>query len=436
MTATPREDGPGGDGRPDGGGQGRPVSGRADAGRPDTGRAATGRAATGRADAAAGPWPGPPRVDPGRVDPGVLGALLARHGWVRRGGPADRYGRWTPPGGEASGLSLLVPAGRAFDDADELLAEALAALVRSPLPSARSVLLALDVPGDEVRWEREAPGADGAVPWEAEDALRAAAAAMLRAAAKAAHTRAAFFGARLDGHAAAFLRQVLVAGPGSGAGRLTAHVPAPEGRGATTVLVRSLEALRDAVDYRRATGRPEAFDGSVGAGVSRELAASVAQLVRGSEGAQVALAWSPAAGTPRGFTDRRPPVEFSPGDLPALEEAVERLERAELAVEVRITGAVVRLGRPRPDGAGAVRLRVLAGADVAEVRVRLEEEEYRTAVRAHLAGVPLRLGGRLEPGSGFRRLVRPRGVEPCELDDAERDRLLKALRDRPEEDAP
>ncbi|MET9475360.1 hypothetical protein ABZY04_26220, partial [Streptomyces sp. NPDC002922] len=36
--------------------------------------------------------------DPARVDPAVLGALLDRHGWRRRGGSAGRYSRWTPPG--------------------------------------------------------------------------------------------------------------------------------------------------------------------------------------------------------------------------------------------------------------------------------------------------------------------------------------------------
>lgn len=45
-------------------------------------------------EAAAHPWPLP---DPARVDPAVLGALLARHGWHRRGGGAGPYSRWAPP---------------------------------------------------------------------------------------------------------------------------------------------------------------------------------------------------------------------------------------------------------------------------------------------------------------------------------------------------
>ncbi|MZD08228.1 hypothetical protein GTW43_24545, partial [Streptomyces sp. SID5785] len=50
--------------------------------------------------------------EPGRVDPAVLGALLGRHGWQRRGGAAGRYARWTLPG-SGPGTSLLVPESRA-----------------------------------------------------------------------------------------------------------------------------------------------------------------------------------------------------------------------------------------------------------------------------------------------------------------------------------
>ncbi|MYV93753.1 hypothetical protein GT350_26525, partial [Streptomyces sp. SID1034] len=72
---------------------------------------------------------------PGQVDPTVLGVLLHRHGWRRRGGAAGRYARWTPPGATASGTSLLVPESRAYPDCDDLLGEALTALARSAAPS-------------------------------------------------------------------------------------------------------------------------------------------------------------------------------------------------------------------------------------------------------------------------------------------------------------
>ena len=320
----------------------------------------------------------PPLPDPARVDPDVLLTLLARHGWCRKSRSEGRYSRWTPPDDREPDTSVLVPADRSFEDSADLLEEALGALSRSAVPSAQAILAALLVPGDEIHWRRDTPGVGGAVPWAAEQDLRAAAPAMLVAAAK--------------------------------------------------TLVRALEAMRDAVDYQRATGRPDAFDDGVLLGVSRELVASVVRLVRGSEGVRITLSWSPAVGAPQGFGDRRLLLEFSPGDLPALEAAVQRLERSEPALEVEVTGAVVRLKRQLPGGSGAVRLRVLSGAEVDEVRVRLDEDAYRAAAEAHLAGVPVRLRGRLERKGGFRKLTEATGLVPVELDEAERERMLKALR--------
>ncbi|MCS0636240.1 hypothetical protein NX801_11330 [Streptomyces sp. LP05-1] len=385
------------------------------------------------------PAPTPP-VDPARVDPRVLGALLDRHGWRRRGAADGAYSRWTPPDPAAGPASLLVPESRAYPDCDDLLGEALTALARCGAPAAREVLTGLTVPSDEIRWWREVPpGPSGAVPWTGQEQLRAAARGMLLAGALAACDRAGYHGARHRRRARAFLDGVLVGAAPDGRG-LTAFVPVTPGRAVTARLHRALTAARDAVDYQRtaggfdvpgvsgAPGAFAAFDAAVAAGVSRELTEALVALVRGTEGAGVALAWAPAAGVPDGCAARPEPVEFSPGDLPALREAGARYLRDEPSVPVRLTGAVVRLRRSGPDGAGTVRLRVLAGADVPQVRVTLDPEAYRTAGHAHLAGLPLRVSGRLESRGGFRRLTDASGVAPVRVDPAERERLLKALR--------
>ncbi|MFJ3880692.1 hypothetical protein ACIPW5_24905 [Streptomyces sp. NPDC090077] len=373
-----------------------------------------------------GPAPGTP--DPGQVDPQVLGALLHRHGWLRRGGAAGRYGRWTPP--DRAGTSLLVPENRGFPDCADLLEEALTALSRSGTPAAREVLLGLSVPSDEVRWEREVPqgpyGFQGEAAWPAQERLRSAARRLLLAGALADRARAGYYGARHRAQAERFLDGVLV-GPAPGGRRLAAYVPVAVGRGAVTRLHHALHAAREAVDYQRATGGMEAFDAAVAAGVSRELAEALISLVRGSEGARIALAWAPAAGVPAGCAARPEPVEFSPGDLPVLREAAARYTRAEPAVAVRLAGAVVRMRRSASGGGGTVRLRVLSGADVPYVRAALDEEGYRTAVHAHLAGLPVRVSGRLSRRGGFRRLARASDVQPVPLDAMERDRLMKTL---------
>ncbi|MGW1158271.1 hypothetical protein ACWD5Q_09170 [Streptomyces sp. NPDC002513] len=373
------------------------------------------------------PWNQPPAAE--QVDPAVLGALLRRHGWQRRGGAPGRYGRWTPPGPGGSGTSLLVPESRAFPDSDDLLGEALLALSRSGSPSARDVLVGLSVPSDEIHWWRDVPtGPVGTAPWGVEDELRSAARGVLLAGALATRARAGYYGARHRRPAAAALEDVLV-GAAPGGRRLTAFVPVATGRPLAVRLHQALYAAREAVDYHRATGGMDAFDAAVEAGVSRELTEALVALVRGSEGARVAIAWAPSAGVPEGGAPPAEPVEFSPGDLPVLREAGARFLREEPSVPVRITGAVVRLRRSAPRGAGTVRLRVIAGAEVAHLRMTLDEEAYRIAGHAHLVGLPVRVHGRLESRGGFRRLVDASGVAPVQVDEAERDRLMKSLQE-------
>ncbi|MGW2931193.1 hypothetical protein ACWDA7_04835 [Streptomyces sp. NPDC001156] len=372
-------------------------------------------------------WNQPPAPD--QVDPAVLSALLLRHGWQRRGGAAGRYGRWTPPGPGNGRTSLLVPENRAFPDSDDLIGEALVALYRSGSPAARDVLVGLAVPSDEIHWWRDVPsGPAGSAPWAVEDQLRTAARQMLMAGALATRARAGYYGARHRRPAAASLEPVLV-GAAPGGRRLTAFVPASTGRPLAVRLHQALYAAREAIDYRRATGGMDAFDAAVEAGVSHELTEALVALVRGSEGARIAVEWAPAAGVPEGCAAPAEPVEFSPGDLPVLREASARYQREEPSVPVRITGAVVRLRRSGPRGEGTVRLRVIAGAEVPHVRMTLDEEAYRIAGHAHLIGLPVRVHGRLESRGGFRRLVAPSGVAPVQVDEAERDRLMKSLQE-------
>ncbi|TQK43364.1 hypothetical protein FBY35_4823 [Streptomyces sp. SLBN-118] len=376
-----------------------------------------------------GAWYGGGQPDPAHVDPLVLAALLDRHGWRRRGGAAGRYARWTPPGPATGGTSLLVPESRSFPDCEDLLSEALTALARSAAPSARDVLVGLSVPSDEIRWLRDVPhGPSGAVSWTVQEQLRGAARQMLMAGALAARGRAGYYGARHRRQAQASLEGVLV-GPAPGGRSLTAFVPVQSGRAVVVRLYHALQAAREAADYQRATGGMEAFDAAVEAGVSRELTEAIIALVRGAEGARVALEWSPAAGVPEGCAPRNEPVEFSPGDLPALREAGARYLQGEPSVPVRITGTVVRMRRSGPRGSGTVRLRVLAGAEVPHVRVALDEDSYRTAGHAHLVGLPIRVVGRLESRGGFRRLTDASNVVPVQVDEAERDRLMKSLQE-------
>lgn len=289
--------------------------------------------------------------------------------------------------------------------------------------------------GDEIQWRRELPDNNRAAAFRARQRLGAAARAMLRAGALAAREHTGYHGARGERHAHAYAdrarfdegREHLEDAPG---GRLlTARMPSggEGGRGALIALCRALRGTADAVCHYRATGDMEAFDAAVERGVCHEMTDSVHQLVRGTEGVRITVEWSRAAGTPEGCPERPAPIVFTPGDIPALEQAGRHYVRDEPSVPVRVTVAVVRMRRVAPHGPGSVRLRVLAGAEVTQVRARLDEEAYRTAVHAHLAGLPLRLSGVLESRGGFRRLTGAHEVGPVPLPEAARERLLTSL---------
>lgn len=63
------------------------------------------------------------------------------------------------------------------------------------------------------------------------------------------------------------------------------------------------------------------------------------------------------------------------------------------------------------------------------MRLELDEEAYRIAGHAHLVGLPIRVEGRLESRDGFRRLTGASQVVPVQVDEAERDRLMKSLQE-------
>lgn len=383
--------------------------------------------------------PAPP--DPEATDPAVLGALLARHGWQRRRGtPAPGTCiRWTPPGSGPDAVGVLVPESRDTPRCTELLTEALTALTRSTAPSAREILLGLAAPSDEVHWTgRSAPsgtrsaGSAGSAR-AVQEQLGSAVRAMLLAAALAGRGSAGYFGARHRQYAERFLEQVLLAGPvpgrAAGTPRYAAYIPVAGGRTAPVALRRALRAAREATDQLRATGSVAAFDAAVDQGVCQELVESLAAMVRAAGEVRIALHWSPAAGVPEGGPARPEPVEFCTADLSALKEAARHLVRVEPSVPVRVAGSVVRLRRAAPGGPGAVRLHVLAGAEVAQVRVALDEDSYRTAAHAHLAGLPILLSGRLESRGGFRRITGASEVVPVPAAEAELRRRTGPLRE-------
>ncbi|MFE2630675.1 hypothetical protein ACFXDP_22510, partial [Streptomyces sp. NPDC059374] len=69
------------------------------------------------------------------------------------------------------------------------------------------------------------------------------------------------------------------------------------------------------------------------------------------------------------------------------------------------------------------------GAVEPPARLTQVAEAHRSAGRPHVVRLPVRVRGRLESRGGFRRLAGASEVVPVQVDDVERDRLMKALQE-------
>ncbi|MET7640533.1 hypothetical protein [Streptomyces sp. NPDC005438] len=230
--------------------------------------------------------------------------------------------------------------------------------------------------------------------------LVAAATEMLRAGALATHRRVGYHGARHGERANRLLERAEP--PRAEGGEVTAGLSEEPGRGVLVTLLAALRALRRGLDGHRDAGELTGLDRAVEEGACQELTESLVRLLKETDTIRIRVRWSPPGPSE---VEPEPELTFTRDDLAPLQLAGQRYVRDEPAQPVRVTGQVVRLRRAEADGPGSVRLRVLEGAEVEQVRMGLDPDAYGTAVRAHLRGVPIRVSGTLESRSGFRRIT-------------------------------
>ena len=298
--------------------------------------------------------------DPAQVDPAVLGALLrpARLAAARRSrGPLRAAGRRPGPARAAPACSCRRAA--PSPTARTCSARRSSRWPAARAPSAREVLVGLAVPSDEIRWWRDVPAGPARAPrpGPSQEQLRArrppdAARRGARHARRGPATTAPGTGGRPQ----ASLEERPGRRRAPGGRRLTAFVPVGE-----------RPRRRRPASTRPCTppARPPTTSGPPAAWRPSTRAVEAGRQPRADRGADRAGArhggrpdrrrvGARRPGSPRGARRRPEPVEFSPGDLPALREAGARYLREEPSVPVRITGAVVRMRRsgPRGDGHG------------------------------------------------------------------------------------
>ncbi len=333
------------------------------------------------------PWHRPPR--PADVDPPCSAPCCTGTAWqaprarARPVRPLDPARSGARPDQPARPREPRLPRQRrpAHD-------EALDALTRCPTPSARGVLISLAVPSDEIRWWRDTPGGPaGAAPGRRRPPARrrpADAAPPPRSPhARVPATTAPATAVPL----APSLADVLV-GPAAGAAPLTAFAPVPHRPPPRRPPPPRPHAAREAIDYRRATGGMDAFDGAIEAGVSRELTEALSALVRAARAPHVAVSSAPGARHPRRLRPLRRPrrvLTRRPARAPARP-----------APATCVPDPPYRSRSPAPSSACAApgpparapSACVLAGADVPHLRVTLDEEDYASPATPTSSGSP------------------------------------------------
>lgn len=367
--------------------------------------------------------------------------VLERNGWERFGGQASIYSRWRPASNREA-RSIVLPENQELADYQELLTQAVAQILAEGDQHLRGMLeriSALRSLGDEVRFHKEARTARGTIPWLAGEDLYSGARRSMIVAAKTRRSRLAYYGNANSHLARSFLDSVLMGQTDVGSYVVTAYVPPEEiftdrklapgsttpltgnhtGRDITKGLLEVLETTREAVDHYNSTGSTHGFLESVNHGMCYEITQAVRDLVRNSDGAEVAVEMHIAADLFESPALDRRALDFSPADYPVLEKAGNVLAATARPQNVTVTGTVTLLNRPAHGSPGVIRLDVISGTSAKKMRVRLSAADYDLAVDAHRDNLALRVSGRQEIDGRYYWLYEPTLVELVEITRAE-----------------
>lgn len=386
-------------------------------------------------------------------------AALRKFGWEPSGGVAGLFETWR--NGEGSrDAELLLPVDPTKGDYSDLLARARERLVMWDSHSVVRFFAELDRTSraqlDKTSFEKESALPSGLISWQDGEDLFSAARATLVAAAKATKTPRRYHGNSSAYLAKHFLESAIMGQTEVGSFVVTALSPSGErfhyskadsektegydeamttvtGREVIARLESALSAARDALDEFRKTPRVEVFDESVSRGVSYELVVALTTISSGSDDSAVKITFA-GADAP----DREVEFAFTAPDTSVLARAATHLAGDRPPEDVRISGRVTLLDRPKPGDAGVVRLTVTSGADVNVVRVRLGSDEYETALEAHQVGTELEVSGRLEREGQYFWLYNASqlAVAGDEHEDAEEIETLFDAVGRDEDDGP
>jgi hypothetical protein len=152
----------------------------------------------------------------------------------------------------------------------------------------------------------------------------------------------------------------------------------PMERLVTRKLMTALRASRAAAE-KALSGQGDAFDQAISDGVSANLCEAVASLIEQSGELDISVTWARTRPTPE--THRK--ISFSYSDAEILKEAARTFRRKQPRPDVTLYGTVNKLKREHEEIEGVVSLKAIIDDRLQSVSAILDQENYKTAIRAH-----------------------------------------------------
>lgn len=354
-----------------------------------------------------------------RVDPERLSLVLQDSGWTIAGLRTGVYVRLLPPG--EGGRSILVPLDQEAPEYHELMQAALADIRQFVIRdiSAANVPARLVVePSDSFRFRAESAAPSGLISWSQGEKLIESARRILVAGAKTHLQHLTYFGNRFGQFATRYLDNVLMGQTVPGSYVVTAFTPASgivqiAGSQASTApplfdlpsevastraigvsVMSAAQATREAVDHYKQRGSLAGFEDLVDQGVSYEMTVALSKLVSGSDGADISVEWDPSVAPPSNAPSSK--IEIHPSDVDVLAKASTQLVNTEPPSRISIMGRVHLLTQQETGGPGVVGIENLSAKKPKKLRVRLNDDDYHIALRAHDRNDAVIIEGRME----------------------------------------
>lgn len=376
------------------------------------------------------------------VQPLEFAAYLRANGWQEYEHVPERASIWSLGTGSNGGYEILLPLRRDFRDFVNRISEALQTLEVAEQRSQLEILQELGTASADIVRVRVNPSdaANGSISLDNGVDLFQRAREMMLAAACAAVEPRSQYQTRKSNKAIQYLSKVHVGQTERGsyvvnllsrvAPNLEAATPLPTDdvttlfptepfeetdpfeRIVTKTLAGALEATRTAAEYSAATGTIDYFTEAVARGVSANLCEAIVGMSEsgGGQGLEIGLRWA-LARPARGNAPVK--VSFPADTIPLIEEAARIFRKTPTQEGFEVEGYVVTLNRREVGGDGggfAIVLSIVEGS-TRLINIKLDAEDYDSAILAHKKGIRVRCYGNLTKQGGQFVLANPRGFE-------------------------